>query len=150
MPPDSVNDVAEHPAALAWRTVSGTGNQPDRIIPLKSKSKTSAYRLVGCGVDGKQTRLETAQVERTVYEELLPQLPLRALRFHGFLAEEDMAWLFLEDTGGIECSFDDAEQLALTSHWIGQLHRATMSMPRPPGLRRPLHMGSVRPSGVMR
>ena len=41
-----------------------------------------------------------ARIERTIYEEILPHLPVTSPRYYGFRAEDpDFAWLFLEDIG---------------------------------------------------
>jgi hypothetical protein len=72
-----------------WKALSAL--LPGRIEPLSPERiyddpKTSVYRLPGAGRGGsiaKLCRLEVASVERTVYEEVLPRLPLTRPAYYG-------------------------------------------------------------------
>jgi hypothetical protein len=61
--------------------------------------------------------------ERTVYEEILPHLPISRLTFYGAADEPgtEFSWLFLEDAGDEEftCSVEDRR---LAARWLGQMH----------------------------
>ena len=116
---------ARHPAALAWRRLTGMAAAPARVSVLKRGHKSQVYRLHGLlggrAVIAKRCPAETARIERTVHERILPGLPVPTLRWYGYIQDEDPAfgWLFTEDAG------DDA---ALRSHdpliarWLGTVH----------------------------
>jgi hypothetical protein len=75
---------------------------PDAVDVLKTgKGKTSAYRLWGGpgggGVIVKCGSAAALEFERSIYQEVLPPLPLPSLRCYGFLEAGSTAWLFLED-----------------------------------------------------
>src|SRR5207249_6592353 len=99
--------LAEHRAVRAWAALN-----PDRVVPesievLKFKrleSKSAVYRLNGVAPDGsavvaKRCLAGTASVERIIYEEFLPQMPLPAVRYYGNVEEPggEFCWLFLEN-----------------------------------------------------
>jgi hypothetical protein len=83
-------------------------------------------------VIAKRGRSEQLLVERTIYENVLPRLDLLALRYHGFVSEEDdaFAWLFVEDAGDTPCSL--AKHRTLAARWLGALHGATTAIDLPP------------------
>jgi hypothetical protein len=122
-------NLSDHRAVRAWREVSADWFEPERIDVLKLKSKSAAYRLVGSGPAGltvvaKWCPVATASIERRVYDEILPRVPLPALRCLGFVPEPDggRAWLFVEDAGAQFYSPDRAEQRVLAGRWLGTLH----------------------------
>src|SRR5947208_11232788 len=104
-------DGLEHPAARAWRELRPGRDTPGRIETLHGRQskawKRTVYRLAGVGPAGsaviaKRCLAAQAAPERTLYEEVLPHLPVPVLRYYGFLGEPDghFCWLFLEDAGG--------------------------------------------------
>jgi hypothetical protein len=116
---------ARHPAVLAWRRLTGTAALPARVSVLKRGHKSHVYRLHGLlhggAVIAKRCPIETARIERTVHERILPGLPVPALRWYGFLPDDDaaFAWLFTEDAG------DDAARRShdpLIARWLGTVH----------------------------
>lgn len=123
--------IKSHPAVRAWCQLHPQA-EPTQITPLRaSKRKSAVYRLVGAGPDAtaviaKRSRTATAQVERTVYEEVLSHLAVPALRFGGFLPErdEDYSWLFLEEATGQAYSNLLPEHRARAGRWLGRLHTA--------------------------
>lgn len=134
MPINKVPIVSDHPAAQAWLSFSGTGQVPAEVVPLRENKKVGVFRLAGCGVVAKRASLDATRVERLVYEDILPQLPVDSILYHGSLIEDAVAWLFLEDVGDIKCSLGDRAHVALASHWIGEVHRATMDLVMPAAL----------------
>jgi len=116
-----------HPAALAWSRLTGTDAAPTRVSVLKRGIKSQVYRLHGL-LDGsamiaKRRPIDAARIERTVHEQILPDLPVPILRWYGFLEDEDAAfgWLFTEDAG------DEAATRshdALIARWLGTVHAA--------------------------
>ena len=131
-------DLAEHRAVKAWRQVCPEWFEPERIEVLKLKKKSAVYRLTGNGAErspviAKRCPAATASLERMIYEEFLPRLPVPALRCFGFLPEAggEFCWLFIEDAGVNRYSPANGEHRALAARWLGELHRAAL----PDGLR---------------
>jgi hypothetical protein len=62
------------------------------------------------------------EFERSIYQEVLPSLPLPSLRCYGFLEAGSTAWLFLEDAKqGSMIPPADRQPVAL-AQWLGELH----------------------------
>jgi hypothetical protein len=122
----------EHPAARAWRIHQPQSDAPAAIRTLSLNEKSAVYRLVGAGpsdsnVIAKHCRSQIAIVERTVYEQLLPQLPIAILRYYGFIEESPdkygrTCWLFFEDAGGRAFSAKRPADRALAARWLGKMH----------------------------
>src|SRR5881296_1146356 len=103
------DNLLNHRAVRAWATLKPPRVKPEAIETLRLKNKSSVYRLVGVGDDGssviaKRCRASTASVERMMYEEFLPRLPLPSLRYYGHVDEPggEFCWLFLESADGPE------------------------------------------------
>src|SRR5437016_5124020 len=99
--------LQEHEAFQAWRQVRSDDGEPRRIEVLQGKKKTTVYRLSGIGPDGaaiiaKRSGHLTSRVERVIYEEALPRLPVPSLGFYGYVRDpnQEFCWLFLEDAEG--------------------------------------------------
>ncbi len=97
-------NLLEHPAAIAWRKVAPDHGAPDRITKLKETRRSRVYRLHGAGPRGapviaKLCTSAGVAIERAIYEDVLPNLPVTALRFYGLLEDSEGHWLFLEDSG---------------------------------------------------
>src|SRR5438132_1157590 len=124
-------NLLEHPAIRAWAKL-----QPERVTPtgigtLREKLTGSVYRLEGVGPGGsdviaKRSSPKGIRKQRTLYEQVLPALPIPTVRYYGFVEEPDDAccWLFLENAGGEEYSPLIAEHRALAARWLGLLHTA--------------------------
>jgi hypothetical protein len=120
----------EFPAVQAWSVLWAEPVEPGRveIRLLKRKSRSAIYRLAGVGPGGaviaKWYQRPAAAAERTIYEEVLPRLPVTALRCYGSVEDGDgrFCWLFLEDAGGQEYSPQCQEQRVLAAGWLGLLH----------------------------
>ena len=126
--------LAEHPAVKAWCELQHAGIQPAGIDVLKRKHKVATYRLSGIGPGGaaviaKRCRTPTAKVERMIYTEILPRLPVSALHCYGFAEAPDgeFCWLFLEEASGEPYSPQRADHRALAGRWLGRLHVAALS-----------------------
>ena len=135
-PADEVvtGSLAEHPAVKAWCELQHAGIQPAGIDVLKRKHKVATYRLSGIGPGGaaviaKRCRTPTAKVERMIYTEILPRLPVSALHCYGFAEAPDgeFCWLFLEEASGEPYSPQRADHRALAGRWLGRLHVAALS-----------------------
>ena len=126
--------LAEHPAVKAWCESQHAGIAPQGIEVLKSKRKVATYRLDGIGPGGaaviaKRCRAATAKVERMIYAEILPRLPVSALRYYGFVEapDDEFCWLFLEEASREPYSPQRADHRALAGRWLGTLHVASLS-----------------------
>ena len=122
-------NLLEHPAVKAWGELQPGRVKPDQIEILKQKKKGSVYRLVGVGlgnsaVIAKRARQEKAVIERAIYEEVLPNLPIPTLHYYGCIEEDESRfwWLFLEDVGGQQYSPFVEEHRALAARWFGIMH----------------------------
>jgi hypothetical protein len=128
--------LAEHRAVKAWAALNPGRVEPESIEVLKFKrleSKSAVYRLNGVGPGGsavvaKRCRAVTAAVERIIYGEFLPQLPLPAVRYYGHVDEPggEACWLFLEHAGGLEYSPLDAGHRSLAARWLASIQAAAV------------------------
>ncbi len=153
-------DLLQHGAVLAWRAlVSPSAPPPNVIEVLKEKMKACVYRLEWQGKGGrrviaKRCLMENAVLERFIYKEILPQLPLPALRYHGFVEDENpqFGWLFMEDAGD-ECFSDNvSKHRFVVSRWLGILHTSAAGVRRVASLpdRGPCHYNAVLESGLQK
>ncbi|MCI0585424.1 MAG: aminoglycoside phosphotransferase family protein [Planctomycetes bacterium] len=146
------HDVGDHPAVRAWRELRPAQVEPDCVHVLRERRKSNLYRLPGVGIDGspviaKRGRASRAAIERTVYEEALPHLPVTAPRYYGSVPDGDGAeyrWLFLEDVGLQKYSRTNPEHMALAGRWLGRMHAAATRLAR--ASRLPEHLPEGGPS----
>jgi len=128
-----------HPAATAWRKFAAqtSRNLPARIELIQERpSKPAIYRIVGAGPEGgdiiaKRCGRGTATTERVIYEEILPQMPISAIRCYGSAPDEDerFSWLFLEDAAGEPFSAKDQEHRELAGRWLGLMQTCAAHIP---------------------
>jgi hypothetical protein len=123
----SPSEVAQHPATRVWTSFQSSARMPTRISVLKNTPKSAVYRLEGAVDRGtplvaKQCRTATARTEIAVYETILPQLPLTALRYYGSVIDDEGCWLFLEDAGGVRLSLEVAEHRIIAARWLAVMH----------------------------
>jgi len=132
-------NLLEHPSVRAWSVTGPKRVEPESIAvinPWKRNQffgtyKSGVYRLEGVGPAGsaviaKRCPLHTAAVERLIYEEFLPQLPLRTLGYYGSVKEPDgrSGWLFLEEATGESYSPLKPEHRALAARWLAAVHQS--------------------------
>jgi hypothetical protein len=102
---------------------------PTSLARLKRQrrawNKTAVYRLEGVADDGsaviaKRCLRATAQVEREVYETLLPRIAVPRLGYHGYVEEGDgrFAWLFIGDAGDTKPTAADRGEVA---EWLARV-----------------------------
>ncbi len=129
-------DLLEHRAVQAWRELESGHVEPERIeilkgrLPNESRSSNKIVcRLVGVGPAGaavvaKRCRYPKAVMERTIYEDILPYLPIPTLDCYGMVEESngEFCWLFLEDAGEEEYSALVGRHHALNAQWLGLMH----------------------------
>jgi thiamine kinase-like enzyme len=128
-------NLLEHPAVRVWREIYSRRAEPTRVAVLKEGHKSGVYRLEGAGPSGsaviaKRCRQETARVERALYEQVFPHLPLRTLCCYGYVEEPGGAfsWLFLEDAGKGIYLLDSKQHRCLAARWLGLLHTAAAGL----------------------
>jgi len=133
-------ELAWHPAVAAWRQLAPDAPDPERIEVLRQGKKSATYRLVeptpgSASIIAQRACMAKALIERTVYEEILPHLPVTSPRYYGFRAEDPhFAWLFLEDIGDERHTASDRAQLVLAGRWVGLMHTAAAHLPAARGL----------------
>lgn len=142
-PDPSTLTVVEHPAAHAWAALEAGRPAPQQIVSLAhdppgyGREKNSyVARLVAVGPEGanviaKRCRAGAAAVERTMYEEVLPTLPMPRLRFYGFVEEPaaSYAWLFLEEACGVIWDSHEPAHTARLTAWLARMHAAAAHVP---------------------
>jgi ATP-binding cassette subfamily B protein len=131
-----------HPAVQAWRQLGPDHAAPDRITPAKVKpNKTrpiTVYRLEGVGIEratviAKRCRRADGLIERTVYEQVLPHVPLPGPRYYGAVPEphedpeKDVCWLFIGEVQGEKYDMLLPEHRAAAARWLGILHTEARS-----------------------
>lgn len=148
MPKKNANRVIrtnlyEHPAIQFWRTIQPKSDEPTVIEILKearhkknsNKKKSAVYRLKGIYGNGsaviaKRCLRNAAAIERTIYQEILPRLPVPTLDYYGFLEEPDSnyCWLFVEDAAGQDYSPHKSEHRSAAGRFLGLLHASATSI----------------------
>jgi len=135
-PPKAVlwGKLAWHPAVQAWTALGVSAAVPESIEVLRNGKKAGTYRLVGAGPAGEsiiaqRSPVARAVIERAVYEQILPRLPVTAPRCYGSGADgRDFVWLFLEDAGAERITKTDPAHLALAARWVGSVHTGAATM----------------------
>src|SRR6266550_1559730 len=131
-------NLLAHPAVQAWCQLNPDHVVPDRITPAKFKPNKprpnpTVYRLEGIGVDGaaviaKRCTREGGRIERTVYERILPHVPLPGPRYYGTVPRspedpaEDGCWLFIGEIHGEKYDRLSPDHRAAAARWLGILH----------------------------
>lgn len=121
-------------AVGAWRE-SDVGDPPSEVSVLKgARRKSTVLRLHGAGPYGepviaKRCPAEVARVERTVYEQVLPALPVASLRLYAASEEQDgFGWLFLEDAGETRWSPGLRLHRRLAADWLAAAQVAAVGL----------------------
>ncbi len=135
------DNLLEHDAVRAWNSLRTAPSEPNAVQVLKRKTKSAVYRLAGLNagdsiVIAKRCYAATAEVERVIYQQVLPRLVLPALRCYGYVREPagDYCWLFLDEAAGLEYSAAKESNRVLAGRWLGALHCASRDCGRRPGL----------------
>jgi hypothetical protein len=120
-------EVLDHPAVQAWRRVRPRAAAPRAVELVKRTNKSEVWRLAGtaggASLIAKQCAGETAELERTIYGEILARLPISSIRCRGWTEEpeSDRCWIFLDDAGDVALSDTDRHRL-LAARWLAGLH----------------------------
>jgi hypothetical protein len=117
-----------HPAVQAWHRVRPRAAAPRAVELVRRKRKSEVWRLTGAAggapLIAKRCLGETAELERTIYSEILPRLPVSSIRCHGWTAEpgSERCWIFLDDAGDVAFSKTDRSHRVLAARWLADLH----------------------------
>ena len=123
-------------ADRAWRSLGGSPPATIEVLRESSRSKPALYRLIfdepgRPAVYAKRSATSDLALERTVYQDILPHLPLTVPRCFGSCRESDGAtWLFVEDVGDRRPSSEAPEERRVAARWLGLLHRSAADDPR--------------------
>jgi Phosphotransferase enzyme family len=119
----------EHPAMQAWSQLYSKRSKRNFIELLSEGRKSCVYRLDGVGPGGtaviaKRSMAREAHVEQTIYEEVLPDLPISSLTFYGVVDEPgtEFRWLFLEDAENADFTYFSEQHRKLAARWLGLMH----------------------------
>jgi hypothetical protein len=129
------NDCAD--AAKAWKQLRPEQPELEGIEFLHGGRKTQVYKLHlesaahAGGIIAKRCRRQSALIERQIYEQVLPQVPVSSLLYHGFAEEPEghYSWLFLEDAGGEPYASGLKEHRNLAARWLATLHTSAARVP---------------------
>jgi len=141
------NDATSDLAVQVWghvcaRRRGAVARLPSAVARLKRQrkawNKTAVYRLEGVAEDGsaviaKRCLRSTAQVEREVYETLLPQISVPRLDYYGYVDDEDdrFSWLFIGDAGDTKPTTADR---GVVAEWLADLECGAAKLSPPPSL----------------
>jgi len=122
-----------HPATAAWNRLQASAAALAMLEIWRetpAHQPASVYRLElrnggPISVYAKRCDATSSRVERTCYEEVVPELALSSPTYYGSIEEADgSCWLFLEDVGRERFSAHDPTHVALASRWLARLHRS--------------------------
>lgn len=127
--------MEDHPATSAWLALSAGNKSPSHISTLKEKQgSSSVYRIeneryFSGPIIAKRCPVETATIERIIYEEILPGISVQQPRYYGSTPDTDSAWywLFLEDVGGQGLNVTDPAHRDLAARWLAVFHTSTVN-----------------------
>ena len=145
--PDSVaearpvrGDLSTHPAVMAWTRATG-GPEPVELRVLRERRRDrdiedspALYWLGGVASDGgaviaKLTGRPRADVEYTVYRDVLPRLPVFGIRCLGRVEESaEVSWLFIEHAEGDRYSSEFAQDREAAGAWLGAFHATASAL----------------------
>lgn len=126
----TTHDLARDPAARAWAAVGGEPPASVSLMREATRSKPSLYRLAfdrpgTAAVFAKRARGDMLDLERRIYETILPQLPVTVAPYRGGCDDDEgFSWMFVEDVGERCLSPADPQHRVLAGRWLGLLHRS--------------------------
>lgn len=128
--PGPGSDVPDHPAVVAWRTLRPRQRVPLGVEELRAGPNVAIYRLAGIGRDDtdvivKRSPMSAAMIERAVYAQVLPDIPVSSPHFYGMAADQDgRGWLFIQDVGTTRFAPALPAHRTLAAEWLGRMHAA--------------------------
>lgn len=134
------DNLSNHPAVMAWTQLRNERSKPESINIFKErlwdkKGKPAVYRLDGVGPSGdgviaKRCLRASAAIERTIYEQVLPYVPVPSLDYYGSIDEEqgEFSWIFLQDAGKQAFLPHNEQHRAAAAIWLGIVHASTQRL----------------------
>ena len=133
-----LENLLAHPAVQAWRQLEPDCPLPSRIArvkaikPGKVRPRT-IYRLEGADPEGatviaKRCTRADGLIERAVYEQILPHVPLLGPRYYGVVEdpsdnpEKAVCWLFIGEIRGERYDALLPAHRMAAGRWLGVLH----------------------------
>ena len=119
--------LAEHPAVQAWAVATGQEAEPKLLHVLRERRVNAMYWIPGLGVNGapvfaKRGRADQTRIERKVYEEILPELPLTVPRYYGSALNGRFGWIFVEDVGNDRYCQAEPAHREVAARWLATMH----------------------------
>ena len=123
-----------HNVGRVWRSLGGPTPASIEALREVGRSKPALYRLIfdepgRVAVYAKRSPTSEMAVERAVYQEVLPHLPLTAPRCLGSCRDDGSTWLFLEEVGDRRLN-EHPDHPRLAARWLAQLHGSAATDPR--------------------
>jgi len=127
-------DGANPDVSRAWRSLGGPPPASIEALRDVGRSKPALYRLVFAepgrvAVYAKRSPTSEMLVERAVYQQVLPGLPLTVPRCLGSCRDDGSTWLFLEEVGDRRLN-EHPDHPRLAARWLAQLHGSAAADPR--------------------
>jgi hypothetical protein len=127
-------NLLQFSAVNAWRRLQPELKVPQRIEVVEGSIPSRiVFRLIGVGNSGsdviaKRTPQSTALVERTIYEEILPNLLLPMVHYYGSVLEQNSGyyWLFLEDVSGEKYHPHIKKHSIAAAKWLGIMNTSVL------------------------
>ena len=120
-------------AVTAWAKLAPFTADAGAVDALQEKEFSAVYRLRGAGpaaenVIAKWLRTQPWSVEKTAYEDVLPQVDPDGLRYFGSVMDdaEGFRWLFVQEAEGIEYNALNPAHRALAADWLAGMHSRSL------------------------
>jgi thiamine kinase-like enzyme len=133
--------LKDHPAIRAWNGFNQTNQHVESVDSLKTikgKSlhhKSSVFRLVGVerqevAVIAKRSNWQNIQLERTIYQKILPHVPVSRVYCYGAIKDEmeELGWIFLEEAAGVIWLKEDPLHQRIAAQWLATFHVVTSKL----------------------
>lgn len=124
-----------HDAVIATRLAFPAAPAPDRIEVLNRKHDRIVYRIPGAGPNAESIIAKAcvppkSNLERFVYDTVLPVTKLRAPEIYAFLevGPGDWSWLLLEDLGASSYVPTEPSHRISAARWLARFHVATVEI----------------------
>jgi hypothetical protein len=125
----------KHQVVAAWQSLMPESSKPSRMEVLEETSgERIVIRLIGVGIGGanvivKRTQPSTTFIESTIYEKVLPFLPVPRLHYYGSAIDQDSeySWIFLEDVSGENYNPQLIEHRIAAANWIGTMNTSVLN-----------------------
>jgi hypothetical protein len=137
------SDLSEHSVVKAWLKINPDHAMPNRVEHIRrlTSSKSFICRLPGVGKGGssviaKRCPMAPGLVEKFVYEDVLPRLPVSQLEYYGSYQEGgEFVWLFMEDALGRRFTFSNVGDRRAAVKWLATFHTSSSRLGKPTNIK---------------